>query len=246
LAYFEWDSWREALEAGERLIATGTHSPPVVHANHRRWAYLALAVARERTGAPEQAERLDQLAGKVPPAQETQYIGLFRGRLALARGAYAEAERLLLAATEYRAGRSTLPWLVTALAELGARKGDSHLYDRFGGQALELGWRSGARKALAQAIRARGIAAIGDARWDDAESDLLNALNRYEQLGTSWDTARTRYFLAALATRRDQGGDRDSARARLRQALETFEALHTVSDIERTRAALAGGEVHLL
>ncbi|HEX9058378.1 MAG TPA: adenylate/guanylate cyclase domain-containing protein [Ktedonobacterales bacterium] len=244
LAYFEWDRWREAVQAGERLISVAAHAP-VEHSNHHRWALLALAAARVRMGQREEAERVLGLIPEVPLAQEAQYIGVFRGRLALARGAYKDAEHLLLAAFDYRSGRHILAALLAEIAELGARTGNADLTERFGAQALELGWRSGARKALAQAIRARGIVALAAGRWEDAEADLLNALNRYDDLGTDWEAARTRYALAGLARRRNAEGDADHAHEELTHALTAFKALNAVRDIARARAALAGGEVRL-
>src|SRR5262249_43793822 len=144
--------------------------------------------------------------------QEAQYVGLFRGRLALARGALHEARRLLLAALDSRSGRHSTAALYAELAELGARLRDHDLHRRFAATALELGWRSGPRKPLAQAIRARGIVATAESRWDDAEADLRAAHQRYADLGTDWEAARTRYALAGLARRRR--GPQDAMLAR--------------------------------
>ena len=134
---------------------------------------------------------------------------VYRGRLALARGATDEA----------RENSSSPRWTIapggrvspSLLAEAGragrARTGDTALYERFWAQALELGWRSGARKSLAQATRARAIVAIGEERFDDALTDAENALQTYQALGTTWEEARTRYVLAGLYRRRGCDGD---------------------------------------
>jgi len=139
-----------------------------------------------------------------------------------------------------------MPTLLAQLAEVGALEGDQELYNRVGSQALELGWRSGARKALAQAIRARGMASSADGRWEDAEADLHNALNRYVDLGTRWDEARTHAALAALARRRGGPDDASMAREELQRAQQLFEAMGAARDTAHVRAALAGGEVRLL
>jgi len=163
----------------------------------------------------------------------------------LARGATADARQTLLDALDTRSGRHSMATLVAELAELAARTGDTELYGRFGAQALELGWRSGARKALAQATRARAIVALAEGRWDDALADAQSALTRYRELGTAWEEARSRYVLASLYRRRAEPDDEARARDELTQALALFESLHAVRDIARARAALAGGDVRL-
>jgi hypothetical protein len=172
-------------------------------------------------------------------------IEFMKGRLALARGATKEARQLFLSAYEARSGRVLLPALLAELAELGARTADMDLYLRFGAQALELGWRSGARKALAQSFRARGIVAVAENRWDDALADLESALRRYQDMGTTWEEARTRYALAGLYQRRRDPDDAGQAEQQLRKAMALYEPLHAVRDIARVRAALAGADVRL-
>jgi hypothetical protein len=110
---------------------------------------------------------------------------------------------------------------------------------------MELGWRSGARKALAQSIRARGIVAMAAGRWDDGLADLESAFTRYTDLGTPWEEARTRYALAGLYRRRGQDGDDQRAHDELQRALSMFTTLGAVRDIARARAALAGGDIRL-
>jgi hypothetical protein len=196
-------------------------------------------------GQRDESDRVAQLVNDAPPLDWVQFVSLYKARLALARGAEREARLLLLAALDAHSGRLVLPALLAELAELGARSGDRDLYERFGAQAQELGWRSGARKALAQAIRARGIVAVADARWDDAVGDLESSLNRYRELDTPWEQARTRYALAGCYRRRNESGDDERARDELREALRLFDTLHAVRDIARVRAALAGGDVRL-
>jgi tetratricopeptide (TPR) repeat protein len=247
LAWFEWDSFAEALALGRQLRMAATHVDVV--ASHRHaWAILALAIAAARTGVR------DDTPGHVRREVETmlrsetdkaQYLEVYRGRLALARGATDEAREIFLAALDYRSGRQGLAPLLAELAELGARTGDTALYERFGAQALELGWRSGARKSLAQATRARAIIAIGEERFDDAMTDVENALQIYQSLGTTWEEARTRYVLAGLYRRRASDGDAACAQTELARALALFDALNAVRDIARARAALAGGDIRL-
>ncbi len=244
LAYFEWDRWPETIRSGEHLqqVARGNLYPQTPH---HRWALLAWAIALARTGERDAADALTRRVSMTADRAEEQYVELFKARLALARGALKEARQLLISAVEARSGRFILPALLAEVAELGARTGDRALFDRYSAQALELGWRSGARKAHAQAMRARGIVSIADAQWDEAQDDLHYALGRYIELGTPWEEARTRYALSGLYQRRSAAGDAELARAELTQALALFEQQKAVRDIARVRAALAGGEVRL-
>src|SRR5262249_48471155 len=215
------------------------------HIPLQRWALLAWAIALARTGERDAADVLTRRVSLAPDRGEEQYVELFKARLALARGALEEARQLLVSAVEARSGRFVLPTLLAELAELGARTGDRALFDRYGTQALELGWRSGARKAFAQANRARGIVKVAVEHWDDALCDLESALSRYVKLGTAWEEARTRYALAGRYQRRSAEGDASLARDELTRALALFEQQKAVRDIARARAALAGGGVRL-
>jgi tetratricopeptide (TPR) repeat protein len=215
-------------------------------ANHpQRWAELAVATAHARKGDRDEADRLARQVSLSTDRCEVQFVELYKARFALARGATREARQILLAAVEAPSGRQMLPMLLAELAELGARSGDRALYDRYISQALELGWRSGARKAHAQAVRARGIVGMADGGWEEAECDLESALQRFQELGTAWEEARTRYALSGLLARRGEPGDAEHAHGELTSALAIFERLHAVRDIARARAALAGGGVRL-
>ncbi|HEX8983160.1 MAG TPA: adenylate/guanylate cyclase domain-containing protein [Ktedonobacterales bacterium] len=243
LSQFEWDHWAESSQIGAELQSRAQHTV-LRQSHHYAWALLALATIAARTGDPDAAERLARVVGEShkSPAQE---IELARARLALARGEPRDAQQLMLNALDLRAGRHSMAALMAELAELAARTGDLDLYDRFGAEALELGWRSGARKALAQAIRARAIVSVSAGRWDDAQADAQNALDRYRALGCGWEEARSRYVLAGLCRRRGAQGDDERAGEELTLALRLFEDLHAVRDIARVRSALAGGDVRL-
>ena len=246
LARFEWDHWTEAIQTGAELQARAPHTV-LRFSNHHLWALLALATIAARTGDADATERLARIVGETTPTPTppAQYVEVARARLASARGEQREAQQLLLSALDMRSGRSSMAALLAELAELAARGADLDLYDRFGAEAMELGWRSGARKALAQALRARAIVAVSASRWDDALADGQNALTRYQALGCDWEEARSRYVLAGLYRRRAEQGDDDRAREELTQALRLFDGLRAVRDIARARSALSGGEVRL-
>ncbi|HEU5440917.1 MAG TPA: adenylate/guanylate cyclase domain-containing protein [Ktedonobacterales bacterium] len=244
VAYTEWDHWLEAAEAGRKLEAVLRRSGAPISSQYR-WAGLAAAIAYARMGDRDEADRLARLVTLTADRDEVQFVALYRARFALARGATREARQVLLAAVDLPSGRQMLPMLLAELAELGARGGDHELYNRYISQALELGWRSGARKAHAQAIRARGIVALADGCWEDAQCEFESALQRFQELGTPWEEARTRYALSGLFARRGEPGDAERGHEELTAALAIFERLHAVRDIARVRAALAGGGVRL-
>ncbi|HEX9035926.1 MAG TPA: adenylate/guanylate cyclase domain-containing protein [Ktedonobacterales bacterium] len=245
-AWFEWDRWSEALKTSEQLrdLASRTINR---FANPNHLTLYSLAIIATRMGDADTASRLTRLISEVSdgtqPAQQS--VELARARLALARGATREARQILLAALDLRSGRQNMAAIMSELAEIAARVGDSDLYERFGPGALELGWRSGARKALAQAVRARAIVAISSGHWDDALADAQSAITRYTDLGCVWEEARSRYALAGLYRRRHDSRDTELARAELTRALATFERLQSVRDIARARSALAGADVRL-
>lgn len=244
LAYYEWDRWTEMLKAGNELLTVSAHAS--LRVSYRQLAaMLAMAVVKARMGDRDGADQLARQVAENSQASEVQYLTVGRARLALAMGATREARQLLLNGLEAREGRVGLAAMLAELAELLAREGDLDLYERYGPQALELGWRSGARKALAQAIRARGIVAMTAGRWDDGLADLESTFTRYSDLGTPWEEARTRYALAGLYRRRGASGDDQQAHEELTRALAIFTALGAVRDIARARAALAGGDIRL-
>jgi class 3 adenylate cyclase/tetratricopeptide (TPR) repeat protein len=250
IAYFQWDRWPDALRAGEQLVALVAHTTlaaqTTVEGTQRyRSALLALAIAYTRMGQESEADEVVRLVREVPEARDGQMVVLYRARLALARSSVEEAERLLLTALELRSGHPMMAAVLAELAEVDARRGDRARYERFGPQALEMGWRSGARKALAQAIRARGLAAMAEGRWEDAESELHNALGRYVNLGTRWEEARTRTALADLAQQRAKPGDGVVAHEEWERAAQLFAGVHAVAEAASARAALTGEEVRL-
>ena len=239
LTYVEWDRWEQALQKGAELLTYAARYD-VSNSRHHQWALLELALAHLRTGNDENATNLTRQALAMPPHAPALYIEVSRARLALARGATGEARQLLLDALDARRGRHSYAMLLAELAELAASTGDTALYERFGAQALEIGWRSDARKPLAQATRARARAALAAARWDDALADAQTALARYQRLGTRWEEARTHSLLAAIYRQRADEGDAALAEAELHAALTLYQSQHAVLDIAQSQAALAG------
>jgi class 3 adenylate cyclase/tetratricopeptide (TPR) repeat protein len=241
VAYYEWDHWANAINDGEVFVQVAGRTPLVMQ-NPYRWGALALAVALLRSGRVDRAEQIVRQVDELPLIGEAQYVALFRAKVQLAQGHLAKAEPLLLRALDLTAGRHSLPALLAELAELGARLGRRDLVDRFGARALTLAERADARKPLAQAIRARGLVALADGDFVAAQGDLFIALDRFADLGTAWEEARTRYVIAELLRRQDDGA---AASEQLDLALRLFEHVGAVRDIARAKAARAGGDIRL-
>lgn len=245
VSYFEWDRWNKTIETGSRLRALAT-LPGSSSSEYHHWALLVVAVCHERMGDHEAADEVLRASEELPAFPSVQFLMVCRARLALARGEDALALQLLSEGLTARSGRVILPQLLSELAELSARMRDRRLYTRFGAQALEMGWRSGSRKGLAQAIRARGIVSTAARQWDDALTDLESALNRYHELATPWEEGRTHEALAWFYQRRDTGNDAMLAQEALSRALALYEAQHAMRDMERVRLARVSGLVSVL
>lgn len=244
IAFYEWEHFAEAIAEGDHLLAVAPHTP-ITRQNHYRWATLALALAHERLDQIERAEYVLRQITDLAPIAESQYVALFRARVQLAQGHHAEAERTLRAALEIREGRHSQPLILAELAQLGAWLNRDDLTSEFGMRAVDLGERSGARKAQAQALRARGGVALRAGRLHDARRDLQAALSQYEALGTLWEAARTRYVLAEY-WRQSPGATHDQMRQELRRAAQLFEQVGARRDAQRAAVALESGDLRLI
>lgn len=144
------------------------------------------------------------------------------------------------------------PAVVAILAELYVITGEStEAQQAMCERAVNLAEKSGARKYLAVAIRARGRMYLEQHNWEAAEHDLQHALNVCKLLDLPWEQGQTLYCLGLLYRRRadmvkrDDAAERDAdlsrAHSNFEQALGFFESLKAVHDVERARLALAQG-----
>ncbi len=259
IAYFEWDHFNEAIARGVELqgltarVAVSGAGPsggsgqpgrtgPSGGQNHYRWAMLALALAYLRTDQPDPADQILRQLAELPPIFESQYVVVLRGRVQVALGSINEAIRTFQDALSIRAGRHSQPMLLAELAELGAMLDNAELTATYGARAVTLAERSGARKPLAQALRARSGVALRAERTQEAWRDLQAALNIFDALGTRWESARTQVVIAAYWQRRGPTYS-ESSQAALQRAMELFEQVGAPHDAQRCRAALANSQV---
>lgn len=91
---------------------------------------------------------------------------------------------------------------------------------------------------LYQAIihRAQGVALGLSSEYAEAATQLQQALEGFQKLGTRWQIGRTLYELAELALARP---DTVQARTYFSRALAAFEEMEAVPDAARTRSVLA-------
>jgi len=85
------------------------------------------------------------------------------------------------------------------------------------------------------ARRARGVAHRLEGDHAEAQTNLEQALELFNELGTRWQVGRTHFELAETAVARDEP---EAARQHYQRALEAFEALQAAPDAERVRGAM--------
>ena len=103
-------------------------------------------------------------------------------------------------------------------------------------QLEELALRDDHRLYLAIAQRAWGVAHWLSGEYEPAEARLERALELFRQLDTRWQAGRTHRIAGELNL---ENSNRDEARRHFTLALEAFEAMKALPDLERTRAALS-------
>lgn len=145
------------------------------------------------------------------------------------------------------------PSVLAITAELAVTVGEeAQLQQQFCERAEEATVRSGARKYQAIALRASGRMHLGQARWEEAERNLKQALAQFELLDLPWECGQTLYCLGLFYQQHaeslppDDAGAREAdlgmARRVFEQAIGYFESLKAVHDAERARSAFTGME----
>jgi len=239
LVHFDWDHLQEVRSWGEQLIsACEQWSIPTTE-----WpasSLAALAIACYRMCQDEAGDRYSALSERATPGpQGSPYSGEFLYyRLRLAQRTPQEALRLarqLLPQKNY----SRLPQLLAELAEVFALGGDTEHYTQIGPEALAAAEQGRSQRAVAQALRARGIHFLNAGSLDEAEADLTAALAIYQRLGTAWEEGQTYRMLGALYSRRNEPDSAARAREYLKIATSRFEEVGAICDADCARDELA-------
>jgi ATP/maltotriose-dependent transcriptional regulator MalT len=124
-----------------------------------------------------------------------------------------------------------LPALCEVLIEMGDREGARTCLER-GFSLLETGrnWYG----LPAPMHRARALLAREEHAWDEAETDLGQAVTLDRRFALPWDEAKTFYEWARLHRRRDRPGDREQAASKRAAARQVFERIGAAREVEKT------------
>ncbi|MGV9544373.1 helix-turn-helix transcriptional regulator [Nocardia beijingensis] len=170
----------------------------------------AFDLAARFSAAAAPGFRADGHLGLLPRALTVQAWSLTRlGDLAAAAPAAAEA-----ADFAQETGQPFMHGLAIAVqAEIVALRGDYTQAATLAGAAERVGLAAGARPVLATVQLARGLAALGEGRYDDAFADLRRLHDPHDP---SYSPALRAYFLAELTDAAIRAGRADALRDVLR------------------------------
>jgi tetratricopeptide (TPR) repeat protein len=125
--------------------------------------------------------------------------------------------------------------LYMLLADTAAQRRDEIALRQYTPRLEELAIRDSHPLYLGIAHRAWGITHRLADEHDEAAGRLAQALELFRGLGARWQIGRTLFDLGELDLAR---GEKDRARNYFSLALEAFEAMKAMPDMDRTRAAL--------
>lgn len=158
-----------------------------------------------------------------------------------AQGEFAQVKEKLESALELsgqpvKRGTMAHRHIVTMmLADSAARLRDAATLPRYAAQLEELALRDGHRPYLAIAHRAWGVTHRLNEEYVEAETRLTQALALFGEMEAQWQIGRTLVETAELAlAQSDEAGARDH----YSRALQAFELVGAMPDIEGTRNAI--------
>ncbi len=121
------------------------------------------------------------------------------------------------------------------LVDSAAAAGDATTILKYAPMLEELAIRDDHQPYLAVCHRAYGIAHMFSGELEEAETCLHLALKIFEDRELLWQSARTMVALGKLAKLRNQT---ERSRELFRKALEKFQTLQAIPDVNRTTAML--------
>jgi tetratricopeptide (TPR) repeat protein len=125
--------------------------------------------------------------------------------------------------------------LYMLLADTAAQRRDENALNQYTPRLEALALRDSHQLYLGIAHRAWGVAHWLADEHDEAAERLTQALGLFHDLGTRWQTGRTRFEMGELDLAK---GEKERARNHFSFALEAFEAMKAMPDVERTRVKL--------
>jgi tetratricopeptide (TPR) repeat protein len=125
--------------------------------------------------------------------------------------------------------------LYMLLSEAAVQRRDISALQQYVPLLEELATRDGHRLYLAIAHRAWGVAHRLAGEFVESEARLNQAVELFRDYGVRWQLGRTFFELGELGVARS---DSEMARQGFTQAINEFESMQALPDLERTRAAL--------
>jgi tetratricopeptide (TPR) repeat protein len=122
------------------------------------------------------------------------------------------------------------------LAEAAAHLGDVTALRGYASKLESLAVQDDHQPYLAIAHRAWGIACRLEGDYDDADARFTKALGLFDKLEFRWQVGRTLYEMAKLDLARS---DQARAHEHFNRALEEFELMGAMPDVEQTQTDLA-------
>jgi class 3 adenylate cyclase/tetratricopeptide (TPR) repeat protein len=244
--WFHWERWDDAYDVAQKVLSMVEQ-----YQLEELWEMQALenlALIAYRRGENEQGERfLRRYKLLVEETDDLHWRSEQELAALLAREEWSAAFAILKELVE-QSEPFPRPDSLTLLAELAiATEQPAELQRELCERALGRARQAGARKAMAEALRACGWFHLQRQEWEAALQDLREALQICKQLDLPWQRGQTLFRLGEVYRRRaeaEQGParahDLERARFNFEQALGFFEALHAVRDAGRTRLALNG------
>jgi class 3 adenylate cyclase/tetratricopeptide (TPR) repeat protein len=164
------------------------------------------------------------------------------GNLEMALGRYREAEDLLQRSLAIcRNGGNILfqLWVLPSLAELYVETGRLNEARRCVEDAAALMASDRNWYGLPGGVDlARALVAASERKWKEAEQEFENAVAINRRYELPFDEAKALATWGRMSLLRAASGDRERARERLGAALETFQRVGAVREVEKVRAAL--------
>jgi tetratricopeptide (TPR) repeat protein len=130
-------------------------------------------------------------------------------------------------------------WILPVLAAGALTWGDREAAARAIDRGFELLTPSEDWRGLPAPLHvARGMLAVHDARWDDAERDFETAVTLNQRYAMPYDEARALHEWGRMHLRRNAVADPEHARRRLGEALSIFKRLGAVGEEHSVTALL--------
>lgn len=241
--WHQWERWDEAREVATSILQTSEQ-----YQQEETWQLRSLEILAElayRTGNLEESDKLLGQHKRILEQNALQFKYL--PDIYTARENWTQALADLQQIVQH-AEPFPPPSALAHLAELTVLNAEPFSdQEAICTRAYDLAERSGARKFLGIALRARARMYLAREAWDTAEQLFHQALAIFKALDLPWEQGQTLSCLGQLhqsqsilhtTSQATRASEESLARLFLEQALGFFESLHAVHDARRVRELL--------